>query len=200
MNWLLLPLLLACGKSTTGSSAEPTAASAAPAEEAELDFTATLTIDAEPGGKRFQGVWLREENGKSWLVAYRKREPWTWFEGQQVEVSGRPYSPDPRAQQILADHIHVVSLRLTEQAIEAGADPIGLGPSTEMTGTFTQHTGKAGSKIEGQTWTTFEVEGQGMPYQVRNADGREGEQTIRARVVSRSPYVARMGGDEIWVE
>ncbi len=199
MNCLLLTMLLACGKTTGPEPIDTPAPAETPAPpEAALDFIATLTIDEQPGGKRFQGVWLAQEGGTRWLVAYRKREPWTWFEGKRVHVTGERFVPDPMTQHIMADHITVTSLELLKDEVEDGADPIGIGPVVEMTGVFAKHTGEAGSKIEGQTWTTFTVEGEAMPYQAPGVD-LEGERTVRVRVVKRSPYVARMGGDEVWV-
>lgn len=70
-------------------------------------FEAVVDIDDTVGGKRFQGVWLVDDAGKRWLVRYRPDPAWTAREGKRFVVTGRPYTPDPRAQQINADHFRV---------------------------------------------------------------------------------------------
>lgn len=64
-----------------------------------------LTIDASPGGKRFQGVWLEADDGRKLLLAYRPRERFERHRGQKVVVVGSVEVPDPRAQHITGSHI-----------------------------------------------------------------------------------------------
>lgn len=70
-------------------------------------FEATVRIDAQPGGKQFQGVWLDRDGGTTYLVAYRPQPELAALEGQRVEVAGRRKYPGPMTQHVQADHFEL---------------------------------------------------------------------------------------------
>src|SRR5262249_47884244 len=83
---------------------------------------AIVRIDAQPGGKKFQGVWLEFADDKRWLVDYRANELWKPFADREVLVTGYCWAPDPRAQAIQATHFHVERMTFVQR--EMGRGPI----------------------------------------------------------------------------
>ena len=156
---------------------------------------AVVTIDAEPSGKRFQGVWLTQDDGTKWLVAYRPDPLWRVYEGHPVQVTGQPYTPEGQA--ISASHLRVETLVVVgEQAV---VDPRGFGPEQTLQGRFERRSGEPGSRSEGATWSVFVVEA-GLTYSILNPSAvRDDATSVRARVVERSPFVAHRGSLTLWL-
>ncbi len=162
-----------------------------------LTFRATLEIDKEPGGKRFQGVWLVREDGERWVVDYRARDHWKPFEGATVEAVGRTWSPQGQA--ISATHFRVHSLRVKP---DAGTAWVYLGPEQKLSGRFEIRLGQAGSKLSGESWPVFIATGGGS-YQLANEvtlKDKPGKRVeVTARPVERSPFTAHMPGPTLWI-
>ncbi|MCY1009770.1 hypothetical protein OV079_30250 [Nannocystis pusilla] len=162
------------------------------------EFTATVRVDAEPGDKKFQGVWLERDDGVRWVVAYRP-EPWlAAFEGQRVQVTGAVYQPEGQA--ILAPHFRVETLRLAPGAT-TDAPFVAVLAERRLAGTFQERVGGPGTKLEGERYLVFEAD-DGTAYLLANAPagGDSGRAaTVKARVIEMSPYVARRGGPYLWV-
>ncbi len=158
-------------------------------------FEATLKIDAKPGGKKFQGVWLVKADGSKMVIDYRANGLWRPFENQKVAVTGMVYIP--RGQAIGAKHFRVETINIVDK--QSTARFIALGPRKLIEGEFGTHTIKAGAKAGGQTYTIFKSKG-GTTYQVMNPDKAEkGPVKVRARSVTRSPFTAHVGGPALWI-
>ncbi len=161
-------------------------------------FEATLSVDTKPGGKRFQGVWLKRADGSKLLIEYRALGCWTAFEGKLVKVTGKHYSPP--GQSVRADHFRVETLQMVDPA-KAGAF-VSVGPIQTIDGRFGLVEGGAGSKMEGSTWLVFS--GGGTSYQIANParikSAAGGPAEAVARAVARSPFfVAHMPGPLLWL-
>lgn len=180
------------------AEAKPPAA-AAPTDDAKQPegFAAVVRVDAKPGGKKFQGVWLERDDGERWVVAYRA-EPWlVAFEGRRVDVTGAVYQPTGQA--ILATHFRIETLRLAGP--ESDAEFVAALAELRLSGTFKERVGESGTKLEGERYRVFEAD-DGAVYLLANYPER-GEPgvaaTVRARVVELSPYTAHRGGTYLWV-
>lgn len=169
----------------------------APAPDASDELHATLRIDAQPSGKKFQGVWLELADGTRYVVDYRARELWRGFEGAEVIATGHCY--EPFGQAISARHFRVASLRFA--APPARSVPFrALGPEIVLTGELVAASYPAGSKLAGSSTTEFHAGG--TVYQIAGADFavRIGPATIKARTVERDPaYAAHVGGPTLWL-
>jgi len=157
-------------------------------------FEAVVHIDATPGAKRFQGVWLQRDDGQRLLVDYRPRSHWQPFEGVRVSVSGEAYMPE--GQSIGADHFRVHTLAVIDPKPEHSITQ--MGPERTLTGRFTFVPGAPGSKMEGSGSTFFDTGG--MNFLLANFDKAfRGAGTVEARQVSLSPFSAHVMGPRIWV-
>jgi len=161
----------------------------------ELD--AVVEIDAEPGGKRFQGVWLVQPGGTRWVISYRA-EPWLReFEGQKVHARGRRWTPEGQA--IDATHFRLEDMRVVDPSL--GATFVEVGPERTLHGKIRVDIGAAGTKSEGERWHVLDSETEGS-FMLANTpddlvlDARIG---VRARNIVHSPFVAHRGGPMVWV-
>ncbi len=77
-------------------------------------FVATVEIDRVPGGKRFQGTWLIRDDGRIHVVSYRPKPEWFGFVGKRVMVAAVDNNPPAHAQQIGADHVAVIDIKLVD--------------------------------------------------------------------------------------
>lgn len=167
-----------------------------PPPAAPASFVAKLTIDAEPSGKRFQGVWL-EHGGEIWVVDYRARDFWKPFEGLEVRVTGEKWTPDPRAQAIDKQHFKVARLEVADK--KQAKHFLAIGPERELTGVFVHKLAPAGSKSEGSNPLYFE-EPDGKRYEVIGGESGSGTATIVARDVEVNPaWAATTGGPFLWI-
>jgi hypothetical protein len=158
-------------------------------------FVARLVIDAEPGGKRFQGVWL-EHGGERWVVDYRATGVWKPFDGLDVRVTGERWTPDPRAQAIQAPHFKVARLEVADR--KQAKRFFAIGPEREVTGSFVSVAGEPGSKSEGSTIHYFETEDR--RYEIAGGEPGSGRSTATVRDVEINPaWAATRGGPFIWV-
>ena len=113
---------------------------------------ATLRIDAQPGGKKFQGVWLEFAADKRWVIDYRPRELWKPFEDREVIVTGACYRPVGQA--IMATHFRVDRMRFVKP--ERGRGPIlEVGPEQWIRGAFAMRTFPPGSKLADSPMRVF---------------------------------------------
>ena len=159
---------------------------------------ATVQIDAAPGSKRFQGVWLKTKDGRRLLIDYRAHPWWRPFEGREVEVTGQSYTP--RGQAIQAEHYRVKSMKVRKPTVEDSL--ISISGEVELTGTFTVYTWPKGTKLEGEKNTIFRTtSGETYWLSQRPEPMPKLDQAvkIKARVVEPSPFVARPGGPYLWV-
>jgi hypothetical protein len=158
-------------------------------------FVARLTIDAEPGGKRFQGVWL-EHGGERWVVDYRATGIWQPFDGLEVRVTGEKWSPDPRAQAIQAQHFKVARLEVADR--KQAQRFFAIGPEREVTGRFVAVGGEPGTKSEGSTIHYFEADGR--RFEIAGGDHGDGPATATIRDVEINPaWAATRGGAFVWI-
>lgn len=167
--------------------------------QAGEQFNAVVRIDAQPGGKKFQGVWLERDDGERWVAAYRP-EPWLKeFEGRRVRVTGWVYQPQGQA--ISATHFRIETLRLAGPEAAADAQVVAVLAERRLSGTFQNRVGEPGTKLTGESYGVFAAD-DGVVYLLANdpEDGRPGRAaSVRARVVELSPYVAHRGGTYLWV-
>lgn len=157
-------------------------------------FRATLRIDAEPGPRRFQGVWL-EHGDKKWLVDYRKRELWTVFEGLAVDVTGHCF--EPFGERITNQtHFAIETLAVADRTTSRRFH--GFGAEQTLNGSFVTETGAPGTKLEGSTLAYFEADGKRR--EIAGGEAGQGAATIVARVVEINlAYAATTGGEQLWV-
>lgn len=197
-------LALACTPARTEpdapSAPAPTTPRMDPAPEPDdlQDIDATVEIDAEPGGKKFQGVWLAMGGDTRWVVSYRA-EPWLReFEGQRVHARGRIYSPQGQA--IRATHFRLEHMRVIDPQAKISTF-VEVGPERTLTGVMRQDIGAAGTKSEGERWHVFDSETDGRFLLANTPDDIVLEQRIavRARSIVYSPFVAHRGGPTLWV-
>lgn len=162
-----------------------------------ITFPAIVRVDAEPGAKKLQGVWLERGDGERWIVAYRA-EPWLApFTDKAVEVSGGRYIPGGQA--VKATHFRVDSLRVTDEKNPGLFES--LGPEQTMTGTFAEQVGTVGAKDEGERYPTFASDA-GDSFQLANRPDGLAYGTkvkVRAREMQYSKFAAHRGGPMIWV-
>jgi hypothetical protein len=134
----------ACLVACSGQEKPPVTTSPTPATPATEQHRATLRIDAEVGGKRFQGVWLEFADKPKWVIAYRASGLWRSFEDREVIVTGHCYEPEGQA--IAGQHFRVERMRTF--AIERGRGPLlEIGPPQKINGTFALHQFPVGSKL-----------------------------------------------------
>ncbi len=167
---------------------------------ATSELRGTLRIDAAPGAKRFQGVWLEHADGTRWVIDYRARDLWTWFADHDVIVTGGTYAPQGQA--INAIHFRIDSLRFARP--DYGRGPyLSMGPEQLLAGAFVTETALPGSKLAGSSWGAF-VDEAGKHYVVvgEEIDPRRGAGpvSVRARVLEPDmSYTARTSGPDLWV-
>lgn len=155
-----------------------------------------LTINAHPGGKRFQGVWVVVDGHKH-LISYRANPWWRPFEGRAVQAWGEPYTPQGQA--IMADHFRIRRLELADPKPEDTIIAI-LGRQ-DWVGEFVVHTWPKGSKLEGTTAPAFRTDS-GDVYLLVNP-GEQGESTGRVRMhghmAEYSAFAARPSMAHVWI-
>lgn len=164
------------------------------------ELRGTLRIDAAPGAKHFQGVWLEQADGTRWVVDYRARELWTWFADHDVIVTGGTYVPEGQA--INATHFRIDLLRFATPRVGRGPY-LSMGPEHLLTGAFVIESGLPGSKAAGSSWRAF-VGDDGTHYLVvgEELDVRRGAgpAMVRARVLEPDmSYTARTSGPDLWI-
>lgn len=159
-----------------------------------------LRIDAEPSGKRFQGVWLEFANKTKWVIAYRASGLWRTLEDREVIVTGHCYEPEGQA--IGAQHFRVERMRTF--TVERGRGPLlEIGPPQKIHGTFVEHQFPAGSKLADAPRVKF-VADDGTAYWIAGADAKvpapDGTRVrIRMRPVDPDmSFVAQTGGASLW--
>ncbi|GEM_PF-2342932 len=162
-------------------------------------FRARVVIDAEPGSKQFQGVWLEAESGERYLIDYRAQEWLRALEGRRVDVWGAVYEPSGQA--IMATHFRVALLRVAEPTMEDWI--IEIGARTRLRGSFTRYVWPAGTKLAGEGSTVFMDEG-GVQHWLASVPepGPPLDQPVVIDVVPVEPsnFVARPGGRAyLWV-
>jgi hypothetical protein len=160
------------------------------------EMQATLRIDAKPGGKKFQGVWLERDDGAKWVISYRPEGVWRSFEGKRVRVRGAIYQP--RGQAINATHFRVDWLAVAGD--DDSTDLVEVNGERTYAGSFEELVWPAGTKLEGEKTTVFSSEGK--QYFLANrpdgiALGKSVE--VHAREVVPSPRMARPGGPFLWI-
>ena len=183
---VLLLLLVGC----SGHRAAP--------EGAVQTLEATLRVDPEPSAKHFQGVWLDRPGQPSLLAEYRALSCFQVFDGRAVTVTGEPWTPEPQAQQVMAPHVRIATLRLTEPSPDLLLASIG--PEKTWTGVAETLAGEPGSKMEGSTWSAFTADGTTFQIWDSPADlPQDMRITVMAREVEVSPYAAGMTGPALCI-
>jgi hypothetical protein len=173
-----------------------------PAEPRDGELRAIVRIDAEPGGKKFQGVWLEFSDDKRFVIDYRANGLWKPFEDREVIVTGHCWAPDPRAQAISSTHFHVATMRMVKP--ERGHGPIlEIGPELALRGEFRQQSFPAGSKLAGSSEIRFTVDG-GFDYGIQGANVQPTTMNTQVLAIARSvepdlTYTAQTGGPQLWI-
>jgi hypothetical protein len=191
-----LLLLAACWTSETKPVEQPTTTPTPAADERE----AIVRIDAEPGGKKFQGVWLDFGTDRRWVIAYRAHGLWKPFENREVIVTGQCYQPFGQA--IGATHFRVDGMRFVKP--ERGRGPIlALGPEQRLRGTFTEYTFAPGSKRAGSPERSF-TEDAGKQYLIAGASDDLPALGTAARIWARDvvpdlSWTAQADGPNLWI-
>ena len=163
------------------------------------EYRGTLRVDEEPGGKKFQGVWLEHGGEKRWVIAYRPSPLWRAFAEQEVIVIGHCFQPFGQA--INAPHFRIATLRYAAPPGRISVPYLGMGPEQWITGSFSTMTFPAGSKRAGDREQRF-VDEHGTSYHVAGLDQEppNGPATIHERVLERNmAYTASTGGNDVWV-
>lgn len=158
---------------------------------------ATVRIDAEPGGKRFQGVWLELAGGLRWVIDYRATEIWRSFENERVTVTGHHWQP--MGQAIQAMHFKVATMQFADPPSRA-VPYRSLGPEQVLRGAFVEHVWPAGTRREGEVETEFHTD-DGDSYELAGGQpARPGAVAIVARELEPDPtYAATTNGPKLFV-
>lgn len=163
------------------------------------EYRATVRIDAQPGGKKFQGVWLEFDTHQQWVIAYRPHELWRGFAGEAVIVTGQCY--EPFGQAIGATHFRVERMRLAP-AVKFLAPLLEVGPESLVTGDFVDRAWPAGSKRAGEMQLVFRA-ADGTSYEIAGSNialSARGAVKIRARNVEvNRAHAATTGGPHLWI-
>jgi hypothetical protein len=167
---------------------------------ASSEYAAIVRIDAQPSGKKFQGVWLDFGGDRRWVIAYRPHQVWRVFEGAEVRVTGHCYQPFGQA--IGATHFEVETMTFAS-APKLAVPFFTVGPRRLLRGSFIGTTAPAGSKLAGSVTTEFQPL-DGMPLAIAGSDDpitRTGAVAIIAREVERNlAYTATTGGAAaVWI-
>ncbi len=185
------------GPTAVATAASTAAASAKPDAAGKASFQATVRIDAKPGGKQFQGVWLDRAGHEPLLIAYRPYGYWKPFEGKVVTVTGERYQP--HGQSIGADHFRVHTMTVDPKSM---TDFVRVDPELSYVGKFEKRAMPAGSKLAGVTYDYF-MANDGVSYAVANTPKDKiavGTQVrVKARQVKRSPFMSHVGGPHLWI-
>ncbi len=84
----------------------------APSNKDIVTFTARFDIDRLSGGKRFQGSILYRDGLDPLVCSYRPLKQYFEFVDRRVVVQGYHWSPPANAQQIMASHFAITSMKL----------------------------------------------------------------------------------------
>lgn len=166
---------------------------------ATTEYSATIRIDAEPGGKKFQGVWLEFAADRRWVIDYRPRELWRGFQDAEVIVTGTCYRPFGQA--ISATHFKVERMRFAAPP-KRSVPFFELGPEQLMKGSFVEQAAPAGSKLAGSHQLEFQAD-DGTTYGIAGTSGSApapGAAKVTARSVKLNlAYAATTGGPHLWI-
>jgi hypothetical protein len=196
-------VVAACWTSSPPPRVEkPVEPSSVPAAE---EVHATLRIDATPGPKHFQGVWLELAADKRWVIDYRPHELWRGFDGQAVIVTGHCYVPFGEA--LLATHFKVERMRFATPP--SGSVPIlEVGRERLVRGMLVEHEYAAGSKLAGSRDTRFRpdtpIDGVAV-FQIAGGIGQDTPTfdtpiTVKARtLVGNRTYSSTSSDAQIWI-
>ena len=91
-----------------------------------VTYTARFDMDRLAGGKRFQGSILYLDGGRTLLASYRPMKQYFQFVDRRVVVQGFHWSPPPEAQQIMADHFSITSMKLAPGQTPYATKPTSL--------------------------------------------------------------------------
>lgn len=205
--WLVAVLVLGCAPAASPAPSSPRVAVPAatdepvaptpptPRENTGDAIRATLRIDAKPGGKKFQGVWLEREDGEKWVISYRPDELWRGFQDKLVQVRGAIYQP--RGQAIRATHFRVEWLAIVD---DDSTDLVEVKEERTYAGQFEEHVWPAGTKLAGEKTPVFQSDGRTWFLANRVDPLQLGQKVeVRAREVVPSSHVARPGGPFLWI-
>lgn len=163
-----------------------------------MDTIATVRVDARPSGKRFQGVWLEQESGERYVIAYRAHALWTAFANLRVVATGELYEASGQA--IDAAHYRVHTLRPLD--VREARDFLVVHPERRARGRVVVAEAPAGSKARLAALQQFREEG-GTAWWIAGSDARlVVEELVSAtlRDVELNPaYGATIGGDHVWI-
>lgn len=163
-----------------------------------VERTAIVRVDAEPGGKRFQGVWLELGDQTRWVIAYRARGLWTPFADTQVVVTGHCYRPHGQA--INATHFHVDTMRPVDR--KDARRFLAVHPEQLVRGQVVVAEAEAGSKAALSSLQHFREDG-GTTWWVAGSDERLSigrRMTAQVRVVEISlSWAATVDGPHVWI-
>lgn len=194
---MTLLLALACTPRSTVPVVEPVMSEV----DGVRELTGTLRVDAEPGARRFQGVWLEAVDGSArWLLAYRL-EPWAvGMDGASLRVVGRTWTPDPSEQHVQAEHLRLVSAHTSDRL--APTPWVELGESTTWQGRFRDTVWEQGTKLEGEHQLLFVASEGSWPVWGGLPEGAalDVDGALTGRLATPSPVNAGPGGPAVIVE
>lgn len=173
-----------------------------PGGESDLDtLRGVLSIDARPGAKKFQGVWLVSDDGERFVLDDRSRSLWTPFDGSVVAVTGEHVSPIGQA--IHGQHFRVHQLRFIDRPSRA-RDLMSFGPERSLRGTLLSDPAPLGSKLEGCSIMSFQRDdGARFGLYAVEEPGAIATDTlveVKAREVELNrAWAASTGGPHLWV-
>lgn len=175
-----------------------------PTPQPAAELHAIVRIDAEPGGKKFQGVWLElpgteviPRSGR-WVIDYRATEIWRSFENEEVIVTGAHYTPVGQA--INSPHYKVATMRFAGRP--SRSVPLrSIGPEQLLRGSFVEHVWPAGTRRAGEVERSFTTDdGRAYGLATGSAASEAGPRAITCREVEPDPaYAAETGGPKVFV-
>jgi len=183
---------------------EPVQPPVQPEEEGwywRFDAVVRAAEPTDKGGKQFRGVKLVEPDGQTWVVTYQPEGWLRVFDGRTVRVTGRVYEPPGQAL-IRVRHYRIATITVKDR--QRGVGPLfGVGPERTLVGRFRQAQGAAGSKSEGETYSTF-LAADGTSYLLEGWPEGELEHGPVVEVIAREvepdlSYRARRDGNYLWI-
>jgi hypothetical protein len=159
----------------------------------EVHFTAVVRL---PEQDTFRGVFLDARDGIAWVASYERDALWRSFDGQTVDVVGEKFTPPNQA--LVNPHVHVRLLTVVDP--KPGVEFVRMSGDIVLEGHLESDTWPERTKLAGEKRTRFITKDGRAMFLANEVDAAIGKDLeVRGRMVEPSPFVARPGGDYVWI-
>lgn len=130
---------IATGAAATEQPLEITEDMYEPTYGERVTIVGELDMARVAGGKRLQPTVLTPDaGGESLLLSYRPVPKWFAFVERRVKVTGRPYTPSPYTQHVLAPHFEAEEIVLEDGSVPPAIDSLPAAPTAAAAGELPQ--------------------------------------------------------------